>query len=69
MISKKFFSSSKSFYNALFNGEIKYTSEDIELHDKSKEEILGKELKSLYEKFCYLNGYLGKLISKIILYI
>ena len=29
---------------------------DQELHDLSKESMLGNDLKTTYEKFCFLNG-------------
>lgn len=56
-MSKKYVKSPEVFYEQLFvpKGE---SSSDEELHDLQKEQISGTELKTLFEKFCYLNGYL-----------
>lgn len=34
------------------------TNSDAELHDLTTEAMLGNDMKTLYEKFCYLNGFL-----------
>jgi len=33
---------------------------DEELHNLEKDSIAGKDMKQLYEKFCYLNEYLER---------
>jgi hypothetical protein len=33
---------------------------DEELHNLEKDSISGKDMKQLYEKFCYLNEYLER---------
>jgi len=33
---------------------------DEELHNLEKDSILGRDLKQLYEKFCYANDYLER---------
>jgi hypothetical protein len=59
LISKKYINSAHEFYTHLFKEVIKgQKQQDAELHDLSKESMLGNELKTIYEKFCYLNGFL-----------
>jgi hypothetical protein len=56
------------FYDILFRYEfIKKTKENkpdeenlISMHNQEGENIRGTELKTLYEKFCYFNGYLER---------
>ncbi|EAR86437.2 phage head-tail adaptor family protein, putative (macronuclear) [Tetrahymena thermophila SB210] len=51
------------FYKLLFRSkklkELK-ENEDEEIHSLEKDQILGNEMKQLYEKFCYLNQYLER---------
>ncbi|EAR86318.2 phage head-tail adaptor family protein, putative (macronuclear) [Tetrahymena thermophila SB210] len=53
----------KEFYKLLFRSkklkELK-ENEDEEIHSLEKDQILGNEMKQLYEKFCYLNQYLER---------
>ncbi|KAM3146575.1 hypothetical protein pb186bvf_001544, partial [Paramecium bursaria] len=52
MITKKFRNSAKEFYSHLFEEkDLKQDSNDVE-------SMLSFEFKTLYEKFCYLNGFL-----------
>jgi len=56
-MSKKYINSAEVFFSLLFVEHNK-ADDDEELHDLDKERISGTEMKTLYEKFCYLNGYL-----------
>lgn len=56
-MSKKYINSAEVFFTLLFV-EHNSADDDEELHDLDKERISGTEIKTLYEKFCYLNGYL-----------
>ena len=56
-MSKKYINSAEVFFSLLFV-EHNSADDDEELHDLDKERISGTEMKTLYEKFCYLNGYL-----------
>ncbi|KAL4474821.1 hypothetical protein ABPG74_001517 [Tetrahymena malaccensis] len=51
------------FYKLLFRSkklkELK-ENDDEEIHSLEKDQILGNEMKQLYEKFCYLNQYLER---------
>jgi hypothetical protein len=57
LISKKYINSAEEFYTHLFQKKKKKNAE-TELHDLTTESILGNEMKTLYEKFCFLNGFL-----------
>lgn len=57
LLSKKYINSADEFYTHLFEQKEK-TSGENELHDLSTESILGNEMKTLYEKFCFLSGFL-----------
>jgi len=55
-MSKKYINSAEVFFSLLF---VEQTGgDDEELHDLERERISGTEMKTLYEKFCYLNGFL-----------
>jgi hypothetical protein len=54
---QQYINSVKEFYTHLFKASSEKLSDD-ELHDLSKEQIVGLHVKTLYEKFCYLNGLL-----------
>jgi len=64
-IQKKYINSAEQFLYYLFK-EREITERDSlndaeqQIHDPSTEKIRGQEMKTLYEKFCYLNGYLEK---------
>ena len=58
-MSKKYINSAEVFLNLLFVPR-QNEDEDSELHLLEKERISGTEMKTLYEKFCYLHGYLEK---------
>ncbi|KAL4476316.1 hypothetical protein ABPG74_010049 [Tetrahymena malaccensis] len=53
----------REFYKLLFRAkklkELK-DNEDEEIHSLEKDQLLGNEMKQLYEKFCYLNQYLER---------
>lgn len=50
----------KEFYKILFRKEEK---EDDQIHDSQKDSMRVLDMKNLYEKFCYLNGYTEKEID------
>jgi hypothetical protein len=51
--------SAHEFYTHLFHEVEKTDSDDSSgLHDLTTESMLGNDMKTLYEKFCYLNGFL-----------
>lgn len=52
MITKKFRNSAKEFYSHLFE------EKDIQQDSNDLESMSSIEFKTLYEKFCYLNGFL-----------
>jgi hypothetical protein len=58
LVSKKYINSAEAFYQHIFLEKNSKDVKDDELHDLEKEQITGKEMKTLYEKFCYLNGLL-----------
>jgi hypothetical protein len=57
VIQKNNANSLQEFFKVLFRARNK---NDVEIHDASKDEMIGDEMKDLYEKFCYLHGYLEK---------
>lgn len=57
LVTKKYINSANEFYTHLFEKKEK-SNGDQELHDLTTESILGNEMKTLYEKFCFLNGFL-----------
>jgi hypothetical protein len=56
--------SAQLFYDVIFRYEDKnkvgQRDEENSIHDASGESIRGTDLKNLYEKFCYFNGYLER---------
>lgn len=57
MVSKKYINSAEEFYAHLLQKK-SYQKFYSEINDQSTESISATELKTLYEKFCFLNGYL-----------
>jgi hypothetical protein len=59
LLTKKYINSAHEFYTHLFHEVEKSDSDDSSgLHDLTTESMLGNDMKTLYEKFCYLNGFL-----------
>jgi hypothetical protein len=60
LLSKKYINSANEFYTHLFRAVEKTADDDSTdgLHDLTTESMLGNDMKTLYEKFCYLNGFL-----------
>ncbi|KAL4503518.1 hypothetical protein ABPG73_017261, partial [Tetrahymena malaccensis] len=50
----------EKFYEKLFRKEKKSQQDEEDIHNLEKYQILGNEMKQLYEKFCYLNQYLER---------
>jgi hypothetical protein len=59
LLTKKYINSAQEFYKHLFHEVEKTDSDDSgHFHDMTTESMFGKDMKTLYEKFCYLNGFL-----------
>lgn len=63
-VSKKYRNSPADFYWQIFREKKQTEIKDEEIHDTTKEEILGREMKTLYEKYCFLNGLLEEKLDE-----
>ena len=57
LVQKQQTNSTQEFIKLLFRKRI---NDDEELHNSTRDEIEGQQIKCMYEQFCYLNGYLEK---------
>ena len=55
LVQKQQTNSTQEFIKLLFRKRI---NDDEELHNSTRDEIEGQQIKCMYEQFCYLNGYL-----------